>query len=397
MYTTATLATSAAAVGLLYVWNRRRNLLSIESMAARWKRDLLENVVPFWERFSVDEAHGGFFTALDADGARLDSTKYSWLQCRAVYMWAKLHNDFRAENPEAADRWFELARAGAAFLEKFKDARGRLLFAISRDGSTSVHYQRKPFGAMFYCLACIEYSQCLLQRGDNLTEAESWKAEAIRYFELFSKWLDKPEDLGALPHPSDHAEHSNLACVMCLASLSEAMLVAFPEQRERWMQHVADSQSRVVRHYDPERNIFRENANAARGVEDHTTGGRLFNPGHSIEVAWFLLHLCNLREDASLRVMALDVLEHSLALGWDWKHGGLFYMIDVCGKPLVDCTVTAENKLWWPMTEALYALMLAIELTGGEEARAAVHASHEADPNPLQTAVPRPGTAACGG
>ena len=42
-------------------------------------------------------------------------------------------------------------------------------------------------------------------------------------------------------------------------------------------------------------------------------------------------------------------------------------MIDVCGKPLVDCTVTAENKLWWPMTEALYALMLAIELTGGEE------------------------------
>ena len=69
MYTTATLATSAAAVGLLYMWNRRRQALTIESMAERWKRDLLENVVPFWERFSIDEAHGGFFTALDADGA----------------------------------------------------------------------------------------------------------------------------------------------------------------------------------------------------------------------------------------------------------------------------------------------------------------------------------------
>ena len=64
----------------------------------------------------------------------------------------------------------------------------------------------------------------------------------------------------------------------------------------------------------------------------------------------------------------LDVLEHSLALGWDAEQGGggLLYMMDLCGKPLADCTVTAEHKLWWPMSEALYALMLAIELTGDE-------------------------------
>lgn len=42
-------------------------------------------------------------------------------------------------------------------------------------------------------------------------------------------------------------------------------------------------------------------------------------------------------------------------------------MMDLGGKPLADCTVTAEHKLWWPMTEALYALMHAIELTGDLE------------------------------
>ena len=40
-------------------------------------------------------------------------------------------------------------------------------------------------------------------------------------------------------------------------------------------------------------------------------------------------------------------------------NGGILYMMDVLGKPLLDTTVTATNKLWWPQCEALYATMLA--------------------------------------
>ena len=38
-------------------------------------------------------------------------------------------------------------------------------------------------------------------------------------------------------------------------------------------------------------------------------------------------------------------------------------MCDIKGLPLMDTTVTAENKLWWPMSEALYATILAYETT----------------------------------
>ena len=38
-------------------------------------------------------------------------------------------------------------------------------------------------------------------------------------------------------------------------------------------------------------------------------------------------------------------------------------MCDIKGQPLMDTTVTAENKLWWPMSEALYATILAYETT----------------------------------
>ena len=33
-------------------------------------------------------------------------------------------------------------------------------------------------------------------------------------------------------------------------------------------------------------------------------------------------------------------------------------MMDILGKPILDTTVTATNKLWWPQSEALYACTL---------------------------------------
>ena len=58
----------------------------------------------------------------------------------------------------------------------------------------------------------------------------------------------------------------------------------------------------------------------------------------------------------SLRVVLLSV-------GAEENGGGILYMVDVEGRPLVDCTVTANGKLWWPHTEALVALVLAYTRT----------------------------------
>jgi hypothetical protein len=57
------------------------------------------------------------------------------------------------------------------------------------------------------------------------------------------------------------------------------------------------------------------------------------------------------------QTQALDALEGSLKLGWDddAHNGGILYMMDILGKPLLDTTVTSTNKLWWPQCEALYA------------------------------------------
>jgi len=67
--------------------------------------------------------------------------------------------------------------------------------------------------------------------------------------------------------------------------------------------------------------------------------------------------------DKELRKIAIEGLLGALELGYDHVSGGIVYMLDILNMPLMDATVTAENKLWWPMSEALYATVLAYEHT----------------------------------
>lgn len=288
-------------------------------MAARWRRDLLENVVPFWEKHSIDTKHGGYYTALDEAGAVLDTTKFMWLQGRAVFTWSRLHNELRDDVGRAtATRWFSHAQSGARFLSRGKLDDGTLAFSVSEDGSLPTHFQRKPYSAVFYVLGCLEYAEALRVRAEagEPTSGDTpapWLLEAQEYFEKLRGWIENPAALGRTgvppasrsPASNDASPRSSLADVMCLAGLAEEMLAKLPAERDTWMGHVRDAQRRVLLHYEPTRRILMESADAERGVTLDEPAGRLFNPGHSIEVAWFLLRLCQIAPSAELQRTAV--------------------------------------------------------------------------------------------
>jgi len=70
-----------------------------------------------------------------------------------------------------------------------------------------------------------------------------------------------------------------------------------------------DAAATAKLHYSSEHNIFMENAIFGSGVEFETPSGRLCNPGHSIEVSWFLLHLNKMLKDPELEKLALKTLQ----------------------------------------------------------------------------------------
>ena len=79
---------------------------------ARYENELLNSVIPFWEKNCVDEQYGGYFTMLDRDGSVYDKNKYMWMQWRIVYMFATLYMEYHNEN------WLKIAKDGYDFLYK---------------------------------------------------------------------------------------------------------------------------------------------------------------------------------------------------------------------------------------------------------------------------------------
>ena len=84
---------------------------SYAELAAQYRRALLDDVVPFWERHSLDRDHGGYFTCLDRDGTVFDTDKFIWLQARQVWLFSMLYNRL-----ERRPQWLATAEHGAAFL-----------------------------------------------------------------------------------------------------------------------------------------------------------------------------------------------------------------------------------------------------------------------------------------
>ena len=83
----------------------------IEELRAHYRRALLEDVVPFWLRRSLDVECGGYLHCLDRTGAVYDTDKAIWLQGRAVWMFSKLYNTV-----EPRPEWLAAARLGYDFL-----------------------------------------------------------------------------------------------------------------------------------------------------------------------------------------------------------------------------------------------------------------------------------------
>jgi N-acylglucosamine 2-epimerase len=92
--------------------------------------------------------------------------------------------------------------------------------------------------------------------------------------------------------------------------------------------------------------------------------GRLVNPGHAIEGAWFVMAEGMHREDRSLVDLGTTMLRWTWRLGWDEEHGGILYFRDVAGKPCTE--YWHDMKFWWPHNEAIIATLLAWHLTGDE-------------------------------
>jgi N-acylglucosamine 2-epimerase len=76
---------------------------------------------------------------------------------------------------------------------------------------------------------------------------------------------------------------------------------------------------------------------------------------------WFMIHFFQKLGDGVSPEWAIDTIKRHVELGWDDEYGGLLLSVDADGG--APWWPFADSKIWWPHTEALYALLLAYDLS----------------------------------
>lgn len=319
---------------------------NFQQLAALYKNTLLNNVIPFWEKHSVDWEQGGYFTCLDRHGKVYDTDKFIWLQNRQVWTFSMLHHQV-----EPREDWLKIAANGADFLAKNgRDAEGNWYFSLTRDGQPLV----QPYNIFSDCFAAMAFSKYALASG------EDWAEEvALQAYHNVLRRKDDPKGKYNKTYP-DTRPMKSLAVPMILANLSLEMDWLLPSDR---LAQILDITVQEVMHdfLDQERGLMYENV-SPNGSHLDSFEGRLINPGHGIEAMWFIMDIANRQGDTRTINRAVDVVINILNFAWDQEHGGLYYFLDAKGYPPQQ--LEWDQKLWWVHSESLVALAIAFRLTG---------------------------------
>ena len=320
-------------------------------LAKEYRSALLDDVIPFGEKHSVDRECGGFFSCLDRDGSVDDTDKFVWLQGRQVWTFSMLHNLFKRR-----DSWLQIARHGAEFLTRHGSDRERnWCFSLTRDGRPLV----QPYNVFSDCFAAIAFGQFARAGDDNHAMQAAARATATRAYNNILARRGNPKGKYSKTVPGTRPMIS-LALPMILANVTQELEgLLDPGTFAHTLDVCIDEVFSLF--LNEKTQVLREHV-APDGRELDCFEGRLINPGHGTEAMWFIMDVAERRKDRARVERAVDVVLRTLELGWDDKFGGIFYFLDAQGYPPQQ--LEWDQKLWWVHVETLVALLKGYRLTG---------------------------------
>lgn len=321
----------------------------MKALAEFYRKQLLEDTIPFWFPGSIDKEYGGYLLMKDADGSLIDDDKAVWIQGRAAWMLSTLYNTV-----EQKEEWLNGAKSGIDFLLKYCfDTDGRMFFHVTRDGRP-IRKRRYFFSETFATIAFAAYARA---KGDEHT------ARIAR--ELFGRCIEYASTPGLLPPKfTDTRPAKGIGIPMIMINTAQQLRETIGDERcdawiSKWIEEierdfVKDDIRCVMEQVSPEGSII-----------DHIDG-RTLNPGHAIEGAWFILHEAKYRNnDPHLINLGCRMLDYMWERGWDKEYGGILYFRDVYNKPVQE--YWQDMKFWWPHNETIIATLLAYTMTGNEK------------------------------
>lgn len=321
----------------------------IKSWAESYKKDLTENIMPFWMKYGLDRENGGVYTCVNRDGSLMDTTKSVWFQGRFAFICSFAYN-----NVEKNQEWLDAAKSTLEFIEKHCfDEQGHMYFSVTAEGKP-LRKRRYVFSETFATIAMSEYA---LATGD-----QHWAKRAIQVFEDTQRFLATP---GFLPAKFEaDVKLQGHSIVMILINVGSCIRKVVDDPK--LTQQIDESIEKLKKYFiHPEFKCLLETV-GENGEFIDTNMTRTINPGHCIETSWFIMEEAKLRGwDKPMLDLALQVFDWSWDWGWDKQYGGIINFRDCKNLPSQD--YSQDMKFWWPQCETIIASLYAYLGTGDEK------------------------------
>jgi N-acylglucosamine 2-epimerase len=319
--------------------------MSFPELSAFYRNHLLKQVLPFWTGKCIDWEYGGITNAVADDGTILSTDKFMWSQGRALWTFSALYNEIERD-PD----WLLIADSIAGFVMKHGWGEdGLSVYSTRRDGGP-LESHKSIYADAFLIYGLTEYARA--------SGREEPLRRAVKSFEKTSPLLRDHSKLMTEPHPIPKGVQSHGPSMIFALAYHELGVLSGDERILKRARELADIV--MTQHLHPQHKVLYEFVLPGGGLLD-SDAGKTFLPGHAIECMWFMEKIyrhsgCPDRIDA-----AFEAIRRHLEKGWDKEYGGLFLACHTEGGKAV--WHQPEAKIWWPHTEALFALLRTYEVT----------------------------------
>lgn len=315
----------------------------------KFEKTLFEDFISFWETFSPDPIYGGFLCGFERDGELFFEDKSVWQQGRSLWMFSKLYNEFGGKA-----EWLNIAKSGYNFINNYCfDQNGHMYFKVTREGKPLIN-RRYYFSEAF---AIMGYAEYYIATKDNAV-----KERAIELYEKMYYYYTTP---GCFPPKINPETRNNKGHSIVMIMLNVSQYMKRIDNNPLYDEVISDSISKIIKFFIKEEEKALFETVGVNGERLNSPEGRLINPGHSLETAWFLMEEAINRKDKKLMETAIKVTEWSLELGWDKEKEGIFYFVDIENKPVM--SLEWDMKLFWPHCEAMIALIYSYWYTSDDK------------------------------
>lgn len=314
------------------------------------KTYLTDDILSFWLKNAFDKENGGIFTSIDRDGSVYGTDKSVWFQGRTLWTYSKAYNKI-----EKNQIYLDAAKSLYEFLPKCTDTDGRMFFSVTKEGA-ELQKRRYYYSETFAAIGCAEYFKAT---GDKAV----WQT-AEKYFDVaYNIYSGKMPTVPKL-NPQN-APYKAVAPSMIMLNTAQIMSTC-GKNSDKYIAICKECMSEIMHggYIKPELGGMLENVNLDGSFAD-TPSTRVVNPGHSMECAWFLMAAGRKLGCEEAICMGKQIIDITMPLGTDKKHGGFISFADISGKPPL--ALEWDMKLWWPQCETIIASRLAYSVFGEEK------------------------------